>query len=188
MAATIPELISRGDPDAPAVVSLTDQSASYADVSATVDRIAGQLRALGLERGDPVALVLPNGPEMAMTFLATASCVTAAPLNPAYRTSEFGYYLQDLGAKALITRGEGAAEAREALSPKALRLELVGSGAEVTLAQDGRQVPWQEPAWADADDVALILHTSGTTAKPKIVPLDHRNLTTSAGNMLVPSS
>ena len=57
---------------------------------------------MGLGRHDRIAIVLPQGPEMAVVFVAVAACATAAPLNPAYRTSEFEFYLADLHAKALI--------------------------------------------------------------------------------------
>ena len=183
MAITISELIHRGEPSALALTEPYGPPATYASLSATVDRLAGQLRALGLNRGDTVGLVLPNGPEMATTFLATAACVVAAPLNPSYRTAEFRYYFKDLKAKAVIASGKGSAEAAEALSPNTLLLELMGDGADLTLAQAGRPLPWKEPIWAGADDVALVLHTSGTTARPKIVPLSHGNLTTSAHNI-----
>ncbi|MBF8260595.1 MAG: AMP-dependent synthetase [candidate division NC10 bacterium] len=54
------------------------------------------LKALGLEGTDRIALALPNGPEMAVAFLAVASCATCAPLNPEYRAPEFEFYLTDL--------------------------------------------------------------------------------------------
>ena len=59
------------------------------------------LNQLGIGRNDRVAIVLPNGPELASAFLSIASAATAAPLNPAYRESEFDFYLSDLEAKAL---------------------------------------------------------------------------------------
>ncbi len=184
MTATISELIHHGDPSALAIAAPAGPPVTFAGLTATVDRLAGQFRALGLTRHDTVGLVLPNGPEMAAAFLATAGCATAAPLNPAYRTSEFRYYLEDLDAKAVITTGEEDGEVAGALSSETRRLELIGEGTDLTLAQAGRPVPWKEPVWAGADDTALVLHTSGTTARPKIVPLSHRNLTTSAHNIV----
>ena len=69
---------------------------------ALVDRTVVTLNRLGVGRGDRVAIVLPNGPEMATAFLCVAAAAAAAPLNPAYRQDEFEFYLGDLKAKALI--------------------------------------------------------------------------------------
>jgi len=60
------------------------------------------LNRLGVGRGDRVAIVLPQGPDLAVTFLAVAAGATAAPLNPAYVRKEFLFYLEDLQARALI--------------------------------------------------------------------------------------
>ena len=57
---------------------------------------------MGIGRNDRVAMVLPNGPEMAASFIAIACGATTAPLNPAYRAEEFDFYLSDLNAKALV--------------------------------------------------------------------------------------
>ena len=64
------------------------------------------LRTLGIQRHDRVAIVLPNGPEMAVAFLSIACGAVAAPLNPAYTAAEFEFYLSDLDARALIVRPE----------------------------------------------------------------------------------
>ncbi len=65
-------------------------------------RTVQSLNAMGIGRGDRVAIVLPNGPEMAAAFIAIACGATTAPLNPAYRAEEFDFYLSDLNAKALV--------------------------------------------------------------------------------------
>ena len=59
----------------------------------------------GIGRGDRVAIVLPNGPEMATAFLAVAAGATTAPLNPAYRADEFEFYLTDLERQGADRRG-----------------------------------------------------------------------------------
>jgi len=70
----------------------------YSQVHYVVDTLG----TLGIGGSDRVAIVLPNGPDLAVTFLAVASGATAAPLNPSYREEEFKFYLSDLNAKALI--------------------------------------------------------------------------------------
>ena len=115
MAETIIELLASGEANAPAIAAPGRDPLSYEALRGDVARLAGQLRALGVERGERVAIVLPDGPELAITFLAVASCATVAPLNPAYREEEFRFYLDDLHAKALITRAGEAAEAHAAV-------------------------------------------------------------------------
>ena len=79
---------------------------SYRRLISQIEAVATQLNALGLRRGDRVALVLPNEPEMGGAFLAVASCATAVPLNPAYGEREIGFYLADLEAKAVNAPSE----------------------------------------------------------------------------------
>jgi len=183
--ATIAALLARGDASAPAIMApdlptLTHQ-ALRDQVAATVER----LNALGIGRGDRVAMVLPNGPEMAAAFLAVAAGATTAPLNPAYRAEEFEFYLTDLKAKALVVQAgvETPALAVAArlgvpileLTPEPAR----GAGA---FALEGRPVGGAAPlrGMAEGTDAALVLHTSGTTSRPKIVPLAQSNICASA--------
>lgn len=145
------------------------------------------LNRFGIGRGDRVAIVLPNGPEMAAAFITIAQAATTAPLNPAYREEEYEFYLSDLGAKALVVMADydGPALAAATKAGMAiLRLE-VAAGAPAghfTLVSDASgNADGSAPA---ADDVALILHTSGTTSRPKIVPLLQSNVAASAAHIL----
>ena len=149
--------------------------------------------------GDRIAIVLPNGPEMALVLLAAMSVGCAAPLNPKYREEEFRFYLDDLRAAALVTDGERAGRsvrgARGHVARRAPRWRSVGRPRGRLRARCGsaRRVgrraateaarPAAEPARPAADDEALVLHTSGTTSRPKIVPLRQRNLAASAQNI-----
>ena len=183
MADTVFELLSAGQDNAPAIVVPGGPTLSFAEMRRQVEHLAGQLNAAGIQRGERVALVTPNGPEAALTFLAATACATAAPLNPAYREDEFRFYMDDLNAKVLITLPGDAEAAHAAAGPNVIRLALTGEPGSYTLQRDGVDVPAQAPVFAQPDDIALVLHTSGTTARPKIVPLSQRNLTASAGNI-----
>jgi acyl-CoA synthetase (AMP-forming)/AMP-acid ligase II len=183
MSDTIRDLLNAGQDEAPAIITCDGPTLTYADLRRQVDILAGQLATLGIGAGDRVAIVLPNGPAAGILFLATAACATAAPLNQAYREDEFRFYLDDLGARALITLPGDAPAAHAAAPADAARLSLVGEPGSYSLQQDGVDLAVSAARYAPADEVALVLHTSGTTARPKIVPLTQRNLTTSAANI-----
>lgn len=180
----IVHILAQGDAAAPAILSPGRTAMSYQDLRDTVGRLAGQLRSAGVGRNDRVAIVLPNGPEMAITFLAAASCATAAPLNPKYREDEFRFYLDDLGAKVLITRPGDADAAHAAAPSNVVRLAVEGEGSDTTLTAGSKPLEVSPVDQPEADDIALVLHTSGTTSRPKIVPLRQRNLTASAQNIV----
>jgi len=169
-------------------MTVEGESIDHAALWRSVERLAGRLRAAGLGPGDRIAIVLPNGPEMALVLLAAMSVGCAAPLNPKYREEEFRFYLDDLRAAALVTDG-GAPAALSAAPDGTAIIGLLGNGLSVDL-----DVPTGQPAAAStaaahsaarptADDEALVLHTSGTTSRPKIVPLRQRNLAASAQNI-----
>jgi acyl-CoA synthetase (AMP-forming)/AMP-acid ligase II len=183
------ELLRAPPPGAPALRAPDRSALSYGDLRGLVSATLARLNELGIGRGDRVAIVLPNGPEMAAAFVAIASGATAAPLNPAYRADEFEFYLTDLRAKALVVE-RGSASPALAIAEKLglLVLDLVpsagGAGAFELVARGAAQrSPSPLGGPATADDIALILHTSGTTSRPKIVPLSQRNVSASAQNV-----
>ncbi len=149
--------------------------------------VAGTLAEHGIGPGDRVAIVLPNGPDMATAFLTVAAVCCAAPLNPAYKADEFEFYLTDLKPVAVVlTQGGPQAAAEVAARLGMLTLTLVpeeGAAAGV-FRLDGTATGVAKPQRpAGPDDPALVLHTSGTTARPKIVPLTNANIVASAGNI-----
>src|SRR5215471_17317257 len=156
---------------------------TYRRLREEVWRGAEALAARGIRRGDRVGLVYPNSAEAIVLFLAAATAGTAAPLNPAYKVDEFQFFLQDTRARALLVPpGQGAA-ARQALPAGAVVVEAAfdehGSLRFPGGPESGATV---EPP--GEDDVALVLHTSGTTSRPKMVPLRHRNLAASVANII----
>jgi acyl-CoA synthetase (AMP-forming)/AMP-acid ligase II len=178
---TIAALLEMGHDDDVALLAAGGEAIDYATLRREVHRLADQLRSAGIGASDRVAIVLPNGPEMALVFLAASVVGCAAPLNPAYREEEFHYYLTDLGVKALITP-EGEMAAAHAARPEGAML-ITTSGSFLSLdltAGDPAATVHDEPT---SETFALVLHTSGTTARPKIVPLRQRNLARSARNV-----
>ena len=189
-AATFKELFATGADAAPAIGAPGRAALTHGGLRALVDRTVQSLNGMGVGRNDRVAIVLPNGPEMATCFIAVASGTASAPLNPSYRGEEFEFYLNDLNAKILIVeRGSKspAVDVARKLGVRVVEL-VVDEGAPAgdfnLVATDGAaSAATASPGYAQADDVALVLHTSGTTSRPKIVPLSQRNVSASAQNI-----
>ena len=183
---TLVELLGAGAGRDPAIVTPDGSVLTHGELRAEVDRLGGRLRALGLGVGDRIAIVVPNGPEMALAFLAAACTGCAAPLNPRYRTDELRFYLDDLGAKALITLPDDSGTAAREAGAGVLPVALTGSAADGPRALDLIASSPAGPSAGtgpSAEDVALVLHTSGTTSRPKIVPLRQRHLARSAAGI-----
>lgn len=159
---------------------------SHGELRILVSRTTSALRTLGIRRGDRVAIVLPNGPEMAACFLCVAAACAAAPLNPGYREEEFRFALADLGARLLLVmKGVDSPACAAARSVGIDIVELVpdAAGPAGRFTLDGAAHCGEPPAIDAASnpgDIALLLHTSGTTARPKLVPLTQGNLCASA--------
>src|SRR5215510_5751649 len=91
-------------PDAIAITAPGRLPLTYRCLLDQIQSHNAALRNIGVTSSDRVAMVLPNGPEMAAAFLSVSCCATSAPLNPAYRAHEFEFYLSDLNAKALLAQ------------------------------------------------------------------------------------
>ena len=207
---TLAEMVAQQTPGAIAMTAPSGVPLSYGGLQALIQRTTDALNGFGIGRGDRVGIVLPNCPEMACAFVAVASACTAAPLNMAYRADEFEFYLNDLNAKALIVAQGSDTPAVAVAEKKGIAvLDLhahpqqgAGSFTLAARAVTVRPEPVEGPAGFDrlspnsgmsfvnikkgpaqAEDIALILHTSGTTSRPKIVPLSHRNVCASARNI-----
>ena len=163
-------------PDAPAILAPGRAPLSYSGLDATLNQLTAALQARGLMPGDRLALVYSNGPEMAVAFLAIAGYAACAPLNPDYRASEFDFYLSDLRPRAVVVEAgldSAIREAARSLGIPVLELtrDLELSGPPVS---EHQAVP---------TDAALLLHTSGTTSRPKLIQLTRANLSASAHNI-----
>lgn len=188
MTDTIRALLAGHDDDLPAIGGPDGEWLRYGALRGLARAVATELRGMGIAATDRVAIVLPNGPEMATAFVTVAQAAVTAPLNPAYRTDEFAFYLEDLKARAVILPDgyDGPAlDAANRLGVAVLRLKTdAGKPAGwFTLAPDTPPGPPAASVEPGADDIALILHTSGTTSRPKIVPLLQSNVAASANHI-----
>ena len=188
-ASTISEILKTGADDAPALSSPGGVALSYVALRALTAKIASDLAAHGVGPNDRVAIVLDNGPEMAAAFLSIAGAATAAPLNPTYRAEEFEFYLTDLRAKLLVVaqgKESPAVAVAEKLGVPIARLvahpERGAGSFDLDFPNDVAAAARPVTA-AKPEDIALVLHTSGTTSRPKIVPLSHKNICASAANI-----
>ena len=187
MPVTLKDMLAAGADVAPAISAPGRQALTFSGLRDLTAQTLAALNALGIGRNDRVAIVLANGPEMAACYIACASGVTSAPLNPAYRAEEFEFYLSDLNAKALIVEPHGNSPVVEVAQRLGVRLiDLVAdegqpAGSFILVARDGLGgTPAAMGGWAQPGDVSMVLHTSGTTSRPKIVPLSQTNLVASA--------
>jgi acyl-CoA synthetase (AMP-forming)/AMP-acid ligase II len=179
------DLVGRRPGDAVALAAPGRAGLTYGVLAELCAATGAALNRLGLSRGDRLAMVLPNGPEMAAAFVAVASAMTAAPLNPAYREDEFHFYMADLKVSALLVEEGSASPALSAarrLGIAVLTLTAGRAAGSFTLAGEARGPAVPHTA-TEPEDVALVLHTSGTTSRPKIVPLTHTNLLASAASI-----
>ena len=189
-AGSIAELLKQGAPTAPAIGAPEGiPPLSYGKLQALAAQTLQTLNALGIGCDDRVAIVLPNGPEMAAAFISIAACATTAPLNPSYRADEFEFYLRDLKAKVLVLETDSDSPARgiaRKLSVPILELKpqrSEGAGYFLLTPVDGFGGPTVHAGFAASEDTALVLHTSGTTSRPKLVPLLQRNVLASAAHI-----
>ncbi|PSN63891.1 acetyl-CoA synthetase-like protein [Corynespora cassiicola Philippines] len=164
---------------------------SYQRLAADVKAFQQQLAKVGVSAQAAVSIALPNSYEFIVSFIAASwQRAIAAPLNPAYKQSEFEFYIDDLSsAIALVPKGafaQDAAAVRAARKYKAAIAECYYNGNEVVLdvKETGKLAGKTAPVeTAQPEDVALVLHTSGTTGRPKAVPLTHRNLLRTMSNI-----
>jgi acyl-CoA synthetase (AMP-forming)/AMP-acid ligase II/acyl carrier protein len=180
------EQVSR-DGSAVALLAPGRDPLTYRRLIKQVDHTVYELRTAGIGLGDRVAIVLPNGPEMAVAFLGVAAVGACAPLNPFYIANELDHYLADLNPNALIvgTSMDSPASAvahKRGIPVIELSARLDDAAGTFSLQRFRSAAP-HRTGIAAGDDIALLLHTSGTTSLPKLVPLTQSNLCHSAHNI-----
>jgi len=183
---TVEELLVAGERSSAAVRAPGRKPLTYGRLRSLVGRTVRGLNTVGIGRNDRVAIALDNGPEVATAFVAVAAGATAVPLNPALRADAFEFYLVDLKAKAMIVKAGDESPSR--LAAARLGIPIVelrpkpesGAGDFALEATSRISARGGSPGMAEPDDIALVLHTSGTTSRPSIVPLTQRNIAASA--------
>ncbi|HKY09307.1 MAG TPA: AMP-binding protein, partial [Candidatus Binatia bacterium] len=174
-------------PDAVVLSAPGRADLTYGELVEQVESTVAFLRSRGVGSGERVALMLPNGPEMAAAFLAVSAGAVCAPLNSAYPRRELEIFFGDLNPPALVLQpglNPVAVEIARARNISILELQPKAEAAAGVFGLTGGEqliAGCQEPP--QPHDLALLLHTSGTTSTAKLVPLTHHNLMTSAQNI-----
>jgi acyl-CoA synthetase (AMP-forming)/AMP-acid ligase II len=182
----LPDLLehqARRIPDAPAILAPGRAPLSFGGLYQHIENVERRLRAMGIGRHDRIAIALPNGPEAAVATLAAAASATCAPINPAYRTDEVARYFSDLELRALIVQAGLDTPARRAALDRGVRIVELATTADAaaglfTLSGESGQARSAESA--APGDITLLISTSGTTSRPKIVPETHAKVCASA--------
>jgi long-chain acyl-CoA synthetase len=172
-------------------VMLDDHALTYRELAAAANRVASVLRSLGVERGDKVAVMVPNVPEFtAVYFGILRAGATVVPVNCLLKGHEIMYYLEDSDAKAFFTWHGFYEESLKAFNLVETCQHLIvvtppgdngssnGSfGSDPTLNALLESIPADSDVEQTMpDDTAVILYTSGTTGHPKGAELTHFNM------------
>jgi acyl-CoA synthetase (AMP-forming)/AMP-acid ligase II len=178
-------MLMQGSADRAALVVPDGPTLTYGRLRELIEETAIALLSKGVAPGDRIAFVFPNGPEAILLFLASSLIGVSCPLNPGYKEEEFRFFLEDTGARFLLVPPGEAAAARQALPGGGTLIDAeLDSDGRFRLSNHGGGRPAKSLDAADSEATALVLHTSGTTSRPKRVPLRHRNLVSSAENII----
>ncbi len=183
MEKTIRNIINQQNDDLIFLTSEKNEKLSYGEFKVFNEKISRQLAAKKIINSDRAAIVLPNGPLMASSFLSISSYMSAAPLNPSYKQEEFEFYLNDLKPKFLLVGPNSkslAVIAAKNLNIPVFIMKISDNQPLGTFELFDKETDYKNP---NDYDEALVLHTSGTTSRPKIVPLSNLNIFTSAVNI-----
>ena len=183
MEKTIRNMINQQNDDLIFLTSEKNEKLSYGEFKIFNEKISRQLAATNIINSDRAAIVLPNGPLMASSFLSISSYMSAAPLNPSYKQEEFEFYLDDLKPKFLLVEPNSkslAVIAANNLNIPVFEMKISDNQPLGTFELFDKETDYKNP---NDYDEALVLHTSGTTSRPKIVPLSNLNIFTSAVNI-----
>lgn len=183
MEKTIRNMINQQNDNLIFLTSEKNEKLSYGEFKIFNEKISRQLAATNVKNSDRAAIVLPNGPLMASSFLSISSYMSAAPLNPSYKQEEFEFYLDDLKPKFLLVEPNSkslAVIAAKNLNIPVFEMKISDNQPLGTFKLFDKETDYKNP---NDYDEALVLHTSGTTSRPKIVPLSNLNIFTSAVNI-----
>lgn len=177
----VADLIVHGsqDPDAPAIESPGYEPLTYRDLREQIMYVVRTLNAMGFRPNDRIAIVMPKGPDAAVATMAVMAGFTLVPLNHEYRIPEYDWYFSSLDIRAVLVQRSAATEAAEAASKyKIPVIEIICSPGKAGMFTFYSRIdcPESDAIYAGPNDIIALVQTSGTTAKPKIVPVTQKFL------------
>jgi acyl-CoA synthetase (AMP-forming)/AMP-acid ligase II len=166
-------------PEQPAIVASQFALLSYRELQDQIDAVRAHLRQAGFGRDARIAVAIANSPEAALAIVAIASSAVAVPLDPKLTVAEVERCLLALRPSAVFTLRGSESAARSVAEQHGFH--LIGAtvaqhgkfGLQLAAPRIGAALPLDDP---DPETPAFILHTSGTTADPNLVPFSHRNV------------
>jgi oxalate---CoA ligase len=168
---------AKRQPGSPALITPGQEFLTYQGLAESIEKNRLAFVSAGVTKNDRVAVVLPPGPEMVTAFLSVSSIAPVAPLNPTYTAEEFAWYLRDLQCTVLISLdGYESPVFAAAMGQQVRTIRITPSGYAGDFSVQPSPHPVLQKNKHPPPAIALLLHTSGTTAKPKIVPLHHRSI------------
>jgi oxalate---CoA ligase len=176
---TLEDLIfhNNQDPAHTAIESPGYLPLTYHDLRLQIINVIKTLHAMGFHRNDRIAIMVPDGPEMAVAILSVVAGFTFIPLNPQYKEPEFERYFSNLGIQAVIVQKDyktaATAVAAKRTIPIIELIPVTGHAGKFELSPATIQNA-KEPEFAGPSDIAIIFQTSGTTIHPKIVPISQK--------------
>ncbi|KAL0038994.1 hypothetical protein WJX77_004453 [Trebouxia sp. C0004] len=184
--------VLKGNSDAPGVICAGGgPTFTRGQLEDKIKYVANLLRNSGIKVGDTVSIAKANTVDFIVAFLGvTYARAVAAPLNPNYKLDEFKFFMDDAKSRLLLVPSEGNSTAEKAateLHVPIATFAITSSGVDIKPKTKGFQVKQASAALVDSpkrEDVALFLHTSGTTSRPKGVPLNQGNLASSLANII----
>ena len=179
---TIIDLLKTADQDALALGGIGRPNLTFGGLIAQAEATVAALNSRGIGRNDRVAIVLPNGPEMASAFLSVGCGATTAPLNPAYREEELNFYLSDLDAKALLVEYGSTTPARNVAKARNIPVLEIDWAEEdpagtFRILGDLSAAAQVNGGFTSPDDVPLVLHTQKSSPSTPRKPDKHRGST-----------
>ena len=180
----LPEILNSGKENSTAI-SIPDKfNVSYSELKALVSETSEKLNDFGTINEKPIVIVLRNNAEFIISFLGVTNTNSiAAPLNPEFTDEEFKFYLDDIQPSLVITTDDHKVinEARSKNIPVCI---ISYSDKKLSLSFEGKLSGNNDTNKPTNNNSCLFLHTSGTTSRPKGVPLKHKNLLKSLDNIV----
>lgn len=157
-------------------IRLDDVAVPYAALEAGSQRVAGMLKAMGIEPGDRVGIMLPNTPHFPLAYYGALRLgAIVVPMNPLLSKREVAFYLENSGAKLLLA-WHGFAESAQGGAEQVDGAEVLLIEPEDIAKRIGGAEPLEEVCHKEGDDTAVVLYTSGTTGRPKGAELTHHSI------------